>query len=439
MNDRKHVAWLYEQLPTLASKGILPAEAVANLRRHYGELPAGSGRLWAVLICSVLGGALIGAGVILLVAHNWDNLGRATRTALAFAPLVVAIGLGGWVMARRRNSAAWCEGVATFWALTIGSTISLVAQIYHIHGDPARFFLTWILLGLPIVYLLRSSLAACLYFIGATTWAGCSAWPIGGTSPLWYWPLVGLAMPHVFALWRSDRDQWRAALTGWVLAACLCVGTASSLENAYDGAWIAAYPGLLALMYLAGVRWFADAATVWHRPWQTIGAVGLGVVALMLTYDWPWRDIYRLYVWRSERGMITGNLVAALLPIAAVCVAAREARAANWEKLDRVVVGLAPLLGVVGYAVSIFAITALPQALFNVYLLALGVGALVSGIRTNLLGRVNAGLLALSSLIIARFFDSDLTFLARGAAFLLVGAGFLVTNVLILRRKGGMP
>lgn len=112
---------------------------------------------------------------------------------------------------------------------------------------------------------------------------------------------------------------------------------------------------------------------------------------------------------------------------------------AGWSELDRVMVGLAPLCGVVGY---VFAAACqnevVGRALFNAYLFALGLGLLVAGLRTNKLGRVNVGLLALSALIIARFFDSDLSFLARGVAFILVGAGFLTANVVILRRKGAM-
>lgn len=97
---------------------------------------------------------------------------------------------------------------------------------------------------------------------------------------------------------------------------------------------------------------------------------------------------------------------------------------------------LAPLCGVIGYAVETEAHhPSIAQALFNLYLFALGLGALVVGIRSNRLGRANAGLLALSALIIARFFDSDLSFLARGIAFIVVGAGFLTANVVMLRRK----
>jgi uncharacterized membrane protein len=440
MKDRKHVAWLYGQVPTLVAEGVLPAEAAEKIRRRYGELPAGGGRQWAILIFGVLGAALIGAGAILLVAHNWDDLSRDVRTALAFAPLVMAIALGGWVLARRRASAPWCEGVATYWVLTIGATISLVAQIYQIHGDTARFFLTWILLGLPIVYLLQSSVAACLYFIGATTWAGCAAhWYAPGTA-LWYWGLLALALPYLARMWCGDREPWRAGLTGWILAICLCIGTAFSLEGMMNGAWIGAYTGLLALMYLAGARRFGDASTAWQRPWQSVGALGLGVVALLLTYDWPWKEIHYHHwreAWTSGSALIMGNTLAALLPIAAICAAAREAREAQWGKLDSLMVGLAPICGVIGYVLAATReLHALPQALFNVYLFALGLSALVTGIRGNKLGRVNAGLLALSALLIARFFDSDLSFLARGVAFILVGAGFLATNVVMLRRKG---
>jgi uncharacterized membrane protein len=318
----------------------------------------------------------------------------------------------------------------------------LIAQIYQIHGDSARFFLTWILLGLPVVYLMRSSVAACLYFIGATTWAGCATDTYARGTSLWYWGLLALGSPHLSQLWRKERTGWRAALTGWVVGICLCVGTAFSLEGATNGAWIGAYTGLLALMYLAGARWFGSAPTVWQRPWQSIGALGLGVVALLLTYDWPWKHLqssdWRL-AWTSGSALIIGNALAALLPITAVCVAARDARKAQWADMDKVMVGLGPLFGVIGYVLaSTRELATLSQALFNVYLLALGLGALVAGIRGNRLGRVNAGLLALSALIVARFFDSDLSFLARGVAFILVGAGFLTTNGVMLRRKAAM-
>ena len=440
MSDNRR-GWLETELPGLVTVGIVPAEVAEKIRQHYATLPERGNRNWALLIFGLLGAVLIGAGIILLVAHNWDDLSRPVRTALAFKPLLTAIVLAGFVIVRRQTSVAWREGAATFWTLTIGSTISLVAQIYQIHGDPARFFLTWILLGLPVVYLLRSSVAASLYFIGATAWVGCGYWPYHRAANLWYWGLLALALPHLAGVWRENRTGWRASLTGWVLAICLCIGTELSLENALNGAWIVAYTGLLALMYLAGKRWFDAAPTLWQRPWQTTGAIGLGIVSLVLTNHGEWESIHFQWrqTWTSGPAMIAGNLLAAGLAIAALCVALRELRRVGWINIDRLLVGLAPVCGAAGYFWAATRETAaVPQVLFNLYLLALGLVTLIAGIRGNQLGRVNAGLVALAALIVARFFDSELSFLLRGLTFIGIGIGFLVTNVVMLRRKGAM-
>jgi hypothetical protein len=37
--------------------------------------------------------------------------------------------------------------------------------------------------------------------------------------------------------------------------------------------------------------------------------------------------------------------------------------------------------------------------------------------------------------VIARFFDSEVNFILKGAAFILVGAGFCVANILLLKKR----
>jgi hypothetical protein len=71
---------------------------------------------------------------------------------------------------------------------------------------------------------------------------------------------------------------------------------------------------------------------------------------------------------------------------------------------------------------------------FNIWLLALGILTLTEGVRIHALGRANLGLLALASLIVARFFDTELSFLARGLVFVAFGLGCLALNVWLMRR-----
>jgi hypothetical protein len=70
-------------------------------------------------------------------------------------------------------------------------------------------------------------------------------------------------------------------------------------------------------------------------------------------------------------------------------------------------------------------------------LLVVSVTRLMIGIRTNSLGVINTGMFMLAALIVARFFDSEINFVIKGVVFIFIGIGFLVTNVVILRRKGG--
>src|SRR5205807_9007611 len=74
-------------------------------------------------------------------------------------------------------------------------------------------------------------------------------------------------------------------------------------------------------------------------------------------------------------------------------------------------------------------------ALMNCYALWLGIDILVRGIRSNSLARANFGLVLIAALAISRFFDSELSFVTRGLGFIVVGAGFLVANILLFKKR----
>ena len=71
----------------------------------------------------------------------------------------------------------------------------------------------------------------------------------------------------------------------------------------------------------------------------------------------------------------------------------------------------------------------------NCYALWLGIDILMRGIRANSAARANFGLLLIAALAISRFFDSELSFVTRGLGFIVVGAGFLVANILLFKKR----
>jgi uncharacterized membrane protein len=167
--NRRAIRWLRAQLPGLVAGGVITADNAAAIDRHYAATESRSTNFGFVILAGI-GSTLVGAGIILLIAHNWDELSRPVRCILAFLPLVCALSLGFFVLLRRNDSAPWREAAAIFDVAAVGTAISLVSQTYQIQGSFAEFMRIWLLLSIPIVYLFRTNFGALAYIIGTTVW-----------------------------------------------------------------------------------------------------------------------------------------------------------------------------------------------------------------------------------------------------------------------------
>jgi len=435
--SKKHVFWLYRELPELVSKGVLSDEAAERLRQHYGEAEPISKRRIALTIFSVVGAVLIGSGIILLLAYNWEQLTRPARVVLSLAPLIVGQALAAWTLWSGKESAAWRESTATFLMLGIGASIAVIGQTYHVPGDLGEFLFTWMILSLPLVYLMNASVTA-VYMAGITWWSGFTRFQQG--TPQLFWLFLALAIPHIVQAARENRYAVRPIFLSWALALCVSVGTGFMMEGVLPGTWIIVYSALAAVFYLAGHRWFGKAPAMWQRPFETVGALGVAVLSLVLTFRGVWEHLgWRSFYWGAHISRIAvaaDTILAVALTSAALTLITIHVR----KGLSRhVVFGAMPVLAIIGFSFGINETGAsIAMVLFNVYLFALSIVTISDGVRDNRLGTVNFGMLMLAALIVARFFDSDIGFVARGVGFIVIGIGFLATNLMLVQRgKGG--
>jgi len=436
---KSHIRWLYSQLDDWVTKGVLSEDGVARLRDKYGPADKMSGRSVALTICSILGGILIGGGVLLVLGHNWSGLSRPIRTVLSLAPMVVGQAGLLWCRMSGRTSVAWREGVTAYLALTVGAAIALVGQTYHLPGDMAAFLLTWALLVLPLVYLVEASLPALFYMALILGWAGHVQSHAGHV--LLFWPLAGLVGPHIWLVGKKAPYSNRSSALGWVACIALSIGAGISLEKSVPGLWVIIYASLFACMYLVGSYWSRHGESAWQRPWQGFGAVGIACLTMILTFEDVWRDVgwnYYHYGARYHRAAEWVDYVLALgLPCIATILLVMVVRR---KQICRILYALLPILAVAGFCVcSVFDEEWPAMLAFNAYALVLGIGTIVMGIRESRVGPVNGGMLILATVIVLRFFDGDLGFLARGIVFIALGVGFLVTNLVLAKRwkKGG--
>jgi uncharacterized membrane protein len=431
--NKKMVEWLRGELPTWEQKGLVDADTADGLRNYYAENQEPN-RSIALVVCGVLGAALIGLGIILLVAHNWDAMTRPQRALTAYLPLLAGIGLTGWSIWNRPRSAAWCEASSVFLMASVGASIALVSQTYHIMSDMAGFLLIWMLLTGPLAYLARARVVAALYWIGLLFFAGYAR-DKAGINAMLYWPLAAAMLPR---LWMEHRENpggpWELFLS-WTLALTLCIIPPVLLAGAFHHAWILVYPSIFAIFYVAA-RWQNREQGFWHEPFRAVSTVGVVILALTFTSKYCWRDLtwrysdYSEYHWMLtvQDYTLSFGLTALALALVVLNVVKR--------RFDLLPFGILPALALTGFALSA---TKCPIGIitlgFNLYLLTLALWTLGRGIQRQQLSRMNGGLGILALLIFTRFLDSDLPIVMRGIVFILLGAGFLITNVVMLRRR----
>jgi hypothetical protein len=70
---------------------------------------------------------------------------------------------------------------------------------------------------------------------------------------------------------------------------------------------------------------------------------------------------------------------------------------------------------------------------FTLLLFIVGIVTIAVGVRRQSLGTVNLGMVVVALLVVVRFFDSEFGFIFKGFAFILVGLGFLVANIVLSR------
>jgi uncharacterized membrane protein len=426
--NKKAVEWLYHELPELVAREIIPAESAERIKKHYGPVTDSAGPKTFLLVFGVIGSLLVGLGIVLILAHNWEYLSRLNRLFVALGLLVAAQVLAGSVLWFKRDSLAWREASATLLMLMVGTAIALVGQTYHLVEDADAFLLNWMLLSLPLLYLMNSVSIAVLYTLGVTNWAVSGYFDV---SKQFIWVLLGLILPYYWHLLQNRRYANSTVILSWILSICLYFCFGAAFAKYLDNLGLLMYSSLFASHYLTGVLWLNQHEQSWRMPFKTVGLTGNVGLVFILTFH----DIWRHVTLNREAVPLASFLLAAALLAAVIggnYLLARQAGRGVW-RFSTIPFVIAP-----AYVCQLFDSSGWgATAIVNAYVLWLSISIIINGVGEHSLGIVNAGMLLLGALIVARFFDIELSFIARGIAFVLVGLGFLAANLVLVRRKAG--
>ncbi len=419
------------ELPDLIRAQVITEETAQRIKDYYHDQPGqSSNRLFIVF--GILGSLLIGLGIVLIIAHNWDNLSKAIKLIIGFLPLLIGQVLAAFVLIKKREAVAWREGAATFIFLAIAVSISIVSQVYNIEGDLKGFLFIWMCLALPVVYVLRSSVAS-LLFISGITWYACEVgyfnYPYNNA--LAYWVLLALVLPFYYLefIQKNLKNNF-FYFHSWALALSItiCLGLlADDRGELIMIAYMSLFSGYVLMSQLKPF----ETGRVLSNAYLVMGSIGTIVLLLALSFDWYWDELDDI----KSTTSITPIVVSAVVTLLSMGLLLLALRTKKWNELNSK--SYAFLVFIALFLIGSH-IPSLSQVLVNFLILVLAVRTIRDGAEQNHLGILNYGLLIITALICCRFFDTDFSFVIRGLLFIAIGAGFFVTNYYLIqkRRKG---
>jgi uncharacterized membrane protein len=417
-----------KDLPELVAANVITEETAQRIRAFYQQKEEHApNRL--VIVFGILGALLVGLGIILIIAHNWDILSKVPKLGIALLPLLIGQVVCGFVLLRKSDSTAWREGAATFLFLAIAASISIVSQVYNIEGTLYGFLFLWMIVALPVIYVMRSSLASLLYMVGIT-WYVCdlSYFQYSDTIAWWYWLLLALVLPRYYILYKERIQSNFFAFHSWFIALSVTVvlGMFSGMLRELT---LAVYINVFCVFILIGQIEKIRERRLISNGFLVTGSLGLISLLLFMSFEWFWTEVfndsvYRVALQHAYPYWVTFAMAVMLLIVLGVRQSFTSINAKSYA------FAVVLILMLVSYQLPLLA-----RVLDNILLFAFGVFTIRDGARQNKLSLLNYGLLILTALIICRFFDLDMSFVARGLLFVLVGAGFFIANIWMVKKR----
>lgn len=136
--------------------------------QHF-KLDRESNRFLAIV--GIIGAILVSAGIILLIASNWNDIPRLLKLGVGVA-LLLGAHAGGWSLGRTGRHPVMTEVLHLLGSGMFLANIALAGQIYNLSSRPPNPILLWLAGVAPLAWILRSKVQHILSLAIFGLWLG---------------------------------------------------------------------------------------------------------------------------------------------------------------------------------------------------------------------------------------------------------------------------
>ncbi|HMP32303.1 MAG TPA: DUF2157 domain-containing protein, partial [Saprospiraceae bacterium] len=270
------------ELQKLVDAGIIDANTSQRISDFLVQENRNSGGVMLTIFASI-GALLLGGGIILILAHNWDRMPEFARVLVALTPIILGQLSVGYTLFYKSDSSSWREASGVVLFLAIGATLATLGQIYQLPSDTTSFLKVWIITGLPIMYIIRSNTTAFLILIWIFIFAVNQP-----SEPFrfWHWMLLVAVLPYVYLQLQKTNARVNFVFH-WIIAVMVCVFFVITFDKIEQQAFL-----LIAVLscayYQLGHYLENKKLLPSYNSWKTLSHLGAIVLCYIFTFDGFW-------------------------------------------------------------------------------------------------------------------------------------------------------
>lgn len=395
-SDRRFAHRLPEEVREWRERGIISQDQGRAILDLYNvEEASQEARSRLVIVLAILGSVLVGLGVILFFASNWQEISREVKLGLMLVGVPAAYAAGYWLRYLRGYERVG-TAILLLAAVFYGAAIHLVAQAYNIPVNDPNLLLFWFLGVLPLAYVIRSE---AMLVLG-----------------------VGLFLAAVgfrIQVWLVDFDL----IPFRVFPLYLVLG--------------------LMLYGLGKLQAQFELTRVYSRAFEIVGLLTTFAGVYLLSFRFWWEEFFGSRMdtgGASTEFWVTGGIAIAVAVLAfAATLLARAAQARAMSTLPYEGMGALLLLAAACLVVLLPVNSDLVYPLlFNFLLLAGIIGLIFLGYFRGREVFINLALLVFSVDVVTRYFEFSFDLLDRSVVFIVAGVILLAGGFLLERGRRHM-
>ena len=414
--------------------GVTIEELIYGKKRNTNlELEKTNYNGTVTIIFSILGSLLVGVGLVLIFVTFWKDMPLFIKGVLSFVPLLAGQASGLFVLYRKKDKVAWCEGGSVLWTAGIAATLTLIYNIFDLSIHWTSILIMVSLSVLPVIMLLGSVAPIVVYYATAIAWGFINLDKSKSLSVLIVTVLI-LAVGCVFTTYlvKKEKKSHRSIASQWISVTAAVVFI-MLLGSGISGNLNLGFVGLMAVaicLYILSLR-DSDMSMPYKLPGLFISSVVMFASAQVF--------------WDSDKADIYNVLYIAVCILAVGTVAFYTGlKGADKASLAYIGIAAASLI------ISVVSFYSMPDGynrdlaeLFvtiqKVPAFAAYITMIVSGAREKKLIPINLGFIGVSAMTLAVIYQSELSMLGNGLILLAFGGILLAINFKISKAKQKTP